>query len=186
MTCRRIRVAVFLHVVGALGLFVALGLEWAGVQNLRRSVTTSQAQEWMKQLRGLGLVERPSLLVLLVTGIYLTATIGGGRPWIGLGLLALLVVAALGELITRRGLRKVTAALPDEDGPVTPALARQLADPVFALSAWLRTALALGVVFIMSTKPDRAGALSALGIALGLGLAAGLPPVVRRPRAHGA
>ena len=46
-------VAVFLHVVGALGLFAALGLEWAGVRNLRRSVTTSQAREWMKLLRGL-------------------------------------------------------------------------------------------------------------------------------------
>lgn len=177
-------VAVFLHVVGALGLFVALGLEWSGVQNLRRSATTSQAREWLKQLHGLRLVERPSLLVLLVTGSYLTATIGGGRPWIGLGLATLLAIAALGGLVTRRVLRKIGAELPEDNRPVMPALARQLADPIFTLSAWVRTTLALGVVFIMSTKPDRAGTLSALGIALGLGLAAGLPPFVRRPRTH--
>ena len=37
-------VAVFLHVVGALGLFAAIGLEWAGVRSLRGAVTTSQAR----------------------------------------------------------------------------------------------------------------------------------------------
>jgi hypothetical protein len=58
-------------------LFAALGLEWAGVQNLRRSVTTGQAQEWMKLLGGLSLVEGPSVLVLLMTGIYVSATTGG-------------------------------------------------------------------------------------------------------------
>jgi hypothetical protein len=178
--------AVFLHVVGALGLFAALGLEWAGVRNLRCSVTTAQAREWLKLLGGLRLVERPAALVLLGTGIYASAATGGGRPWIGLGLLTLLVIAALGELLTGRRLRRVGRVLPEEGGAVTPALMRQLADSVLTLSACLRTALALGVVFIMSTKPDRAGALSAMAMALVLGLAAGLPPFVTRPRAHGA
>jgi hypothetical protein len=179
-------VAVFLHIVGALGLFAALGLEWAGLQNLRRSVTTDHAREWMKQLTGLRLVERPSTLALLVTGIYMAAVTGGHRPWIGLGLVGLVVIAALGGLLTNRRLRTVGRVLPKEDGPVAAALARQLADPILRLSASLRTTLALGIVFIMSTKPDRVGVLSALGIALALGLAAGLPAVIRRPRAQGA
>jgi hypothetical protein len=179
-------VAVFLHVVGALGLFAALGLEWAGVRNLRGAVTTGQAREWMKLLRGGRWVEGPSLLILLLTGFYANAAIGGGRPWIGLGILGLVMIAALGWLLTGRRLRRVARVLPAHDGPMTSALARQAGDPVFTLSAWLRTALALGIVFIMSTKPDRAGAFTALGIALALGLAAGLPPFVRRTQAHGA
>jgi hypothetical protein len=162
-------------------LFAALGLEWAGVQNLRRSATTGQAQEWMKLLGGLRLVGGPSLVVLLLTGVYASATTWGQRPWIGLGLLGLLVIGALGGLLTGRRLRRVGRALPEDDGPLTPTLARQVSDPVLRLSAWLRTALALGIVFIMSTKPDRAGALSVLGIALVLGLAAGLPAFVTRP-----
>jgi hypothetical protein len=60
--------------------------------------------------------------------------------------------------------------------------ARPLADPVLVLSAYLRTALALGIVFIMSTKPDRAGAMSALAIALALGLAAEHGCRLRRQR----
>jgi hypothetical protein len=31
--------ALFLHIVGALGLFAALALEWAGLSNLRRART---------------------------------------------------------------------------------------------------------------------------------------------------
>lgn len=178
-------VAVFFHVVGALGLFAALGLEWAGVRNLRVCVTTGQAREWLKLLGGLRLVERPAVLVLLVTGIYVSAATGGGRPWIGLGLVGLLVIAALGELLTGRRLRNVARrVLAEEDGPVTRTLAGELADPVLTLSAWVRTALALGIVFIMSTKPERAGALSALAIALVLGLAVGLPPFIRRPQVN--
>lgn len=179
-------VAVFLHVAGALGLFAALGLEWAGIRNLRVSVTTSQAREWLKLLLGLRLVERPAVLALLVTGVYLIGATGGGRPWIGLGLAGLIVIAALGELLTGRRLRRVGLRTLAEDGPVTPAFARQLTDPLLTLSACVRTALALGIVFIMSTKPDRAGAVAALMIALVLGFAAGLPPFVRRPRASGA
>ena len=38
-------IAVFLHIVGALGLFAALGLEWASLLNLRRATAAGQARE---------------------------------------------------------------------------------------------------------------------------------------------
>ena len=177
-------VAVFLHVVGALGLFAALGVEWAGIANLRLSVATGQAREWLKLVRRVWTVELPSVLMLMVTGFYVSAATGGGRPWIGLGLLATAVITAGGWLLAGRRLRRVGSVLIAQGGTSDSVLARQRAVRVLTLSAWLRTALALGVVFIMSIKPDRAGALSALGIALVLGLAAGLLPFVRGPQAH--
>src|SRR5207244_8538034 len=39
--------AVFLHVVGALGLFVAMGLEWVIVVRVRRAGTAEQARDWL-------------------------------------------------------------------------------------------------------------------------------------------
>jgi len=39
--------ALFLHIVGALGLFIALGLEWTGLWYLRRAGTAEQAQQWL-------------------------------------------------------------------------------------------------------------------------------------------
>ena len=103
---------------------------------------------------------------------------------IGPGLLGIVVIAALGGMLTRRRLRNIERVFPVMDEPVEPELASHLADPVLRLSAWLRTGLAVGIVFIMSTKPNAAGALSALGIAVVLGLAAGLPAFMGQPRVH--
>ena len=71
-------IVVFLHIVGALGLFAALGLEWASLYNLRRVATAGQVREWAKLLSALRLVGGPSALTILVTGIYLMATRWGG------------------------------------------------------------------------------------------------------------
>src|SRR5205823_2082352 len=49
-------IAVFLHIVGALGLFAALALEWASLYNLRRVPTAGQAREWAKLLSALRFV----------------------------------------------------------------------------------------------------------------------------------
>lgn len=167
-------IAVFLHIVGALGLFAALGLEWAGIHNLRRVVTAGQAREWAKLLGALRFVGGPAALTLLITGIYLSATHWGQQGWIGLGLAGLVLIAALGGALTGRRIGAIARALPPDDGPIPAALGDRLHDPVLPLSAWIRTALALGIVFIMSTKPSGAAALAVMGVALGLGLVVGL------------
>lgn len=43
-------IALFLHIVAALGLFAALALEWTSLFYLRRSVTVEQARQWMNVL----------------------------------------------------------------------------------------------------------------------------------------
>src|SRR5437763_14504355 len=94
--------AVFLHIVGALGLFAALALEWASLYNLRRVATAGQVREWAKLLSALRLVGGPSALTILVTGIYLMATRWGGQGWIGGGPGGRVLRAALGGGATRR------------------------------------------------------------------------------------
>jgi hypothetical protein len=175
-------IVVFLHIVGALGLFAALGLEWAGIHNLRRVASTGQAREWIRLLGTLRFVGGPSALTLLVTGVYLSATQWGGRAWIGLGLAGLVLIAALGGGLTGRRVGAIARALPAMDGPIPADLGRLLNDPVLILSAWLRTALALGIVFIMSSKPGGAGALTVMGGALVVGLVAGFLAVSGRRR----
>jgi len=172
-------IAVFLHIVGALGLFAALGLEWASLYNLRRVTTAAQAREWAKLLSALRFVGSPSFLIILVTGIYMMATRWGGQGWIGVGLGGLVLIAALGGALTGRRSAAIARSAAGEAAAISVSLRQQLHDPVLLLSVWLRTALGLGVVFVMSLKPDAAGALTAMGVALVLGLAAGFPR--RRP-----
>jgi hypothetical protein len=47
-------ISLFLHIVGALGLCAALGLEWAGLYNLRRATEAGQVREWVRLLASPG------------------------------------------------------------------------------------------------------------------------------------
>src|SRR5256886_15544436 len=89
-------IAVFLHIVGALGLFAALALEWASLYNLLRVPTAGQAREWTKLLSALRFAGGPSTLTILVTGIYMMATRWGGLGWIGAGLAGLVLIEVWG------------------------------------------------------------------------------------------
>ena len=167
--------AVFLHIVGALGLFAALALEWASLYNLRRVATAAQAREWAKLLSALRFVGGPSALTILVTGLYMMATRWGGQGWIGAGLAGLVLIAALGGALSGRRSAAIARTIAGETGTISAGLRQQLHDPVLVLSAWLRTALGLGVVYVMAIKPGAAGSLTALGVPLALGLVVGFP-----------
>jgi hypothetical protein len=176
-------IAVFLHIVGALGLFAALALEWASILSLRRATVADHAREWARLLASLRLVGGPAVLTILVTGIYMMATRWGGQGWIGVGFGGLVLVAVLGGTLTGRRAGPLLRAASSEDGPVSAALGDRLSDPALMFSLYLRTALALGIVFVMSVKPGTAGALTAMGVALVLGLATGFPSWSRGRRA---
>ena len=177
--------AVFLHVVGALGIFAAIGLEWAGLSNLRRAADTAQVREWMKLLAAPRTVAGPAALLVLVSGIYMSATRWGPQGWILVALGGMVVIAAVGAGVGGRRVAAMARALPAEAGPVPAALRQRVDDPVLAVSLRVRTALLLGIVFLMSVRPGRGGALAAMAVALLLGLAASQPALGRgRPSAQ--
>ena len=71
-----------------------------------------------------------------------------------------------------------------EHGPPSPALRQLLHDPLLVISLQTRVAIALGIVFLMTVKPDLRGSLLAIVIAAMLGLASALP-ILRREQAQG-
>jgi hypothetical protein len=125
----------------------------------------------------------PAALTVLVIGIHMTGTRWGPQGWIVVGLAGMVVIAVLGAAVSGRRAGAISRALPLEEGSISTALGRRLHDPVLTLSLSFRTALFLGVVFVMTTEPSGVGALAAVGVALGLGLAATLSVWggVRRP-----
>jgi hypothetical protein len=173
----------FLHVVGALGLFAAIGLEWAGLSNLRRATEANQVREWVRLLAAPRVLGGPAALIILITGIYMSATRWGPQGWIIVALVAMVLIAVLGGAIGASRIGAIARALPSESGAISPTLSQHLHDPVLARSLWVRTALLLGNVFRMSTRPGWVGALVAMGLALVAGLVAATPAraVDRRP-----
>jgi hypothetical protein len=168
-------ISVFLHVVGALGLFAALGLEWAGLFNLQRATEVGQVREWMRLLGAPRFLGGPAALIILVSGIYMTSARWGSQGWIIVALGGMVLIAVLGAALGGRRAGAIVRALAAGNGPISPALARQLYDPVLTLSLRLRVALLLGIIFLMSVRPGTAGSLAAMGVAGLIGLAAAVP-----------
>jgi hypothetical protein len=168
-------ISLFLHVVGALGLFAALGLEWAGLFNLRRASEVGQVREWMRLLGAPRFLGGPAALIILVSGIYMSSTRWGPQGWIIVALAGMVLIALLGAVLSGRRARAIARALPAKDGLISTALGRQLHDPVLTLSLRLRVALFVGIIFLMSIRPSTTGALLAMGMAGAIGLVAAVP-----------
>src|SRR5512146_1116111 len=121
-------ISLFLHIVGALGIFASLAIEQAGLVNLRRASTNAQAREWLALLRVLQRIQGPSALVLLVTGLYMMATHWSHQAWAGLGLVGMVLMAIIGAVVTGRRMKAIGRALPAGDGPLPGALRARLDD----------------------------------------------------------
>lgn len=173
-------IAVFLHIVGVLGLFAGIALEQVSLFNLQRASTASQLREWIGVLGSLRRVDAPAGLAILATGLYMALARWGHQAWIGLALLAMVVMAVLSVAVTGRRAKRIATAIPERDSSISTALHRQLDDPVLRISASLRAAIGLAVVFNMSLKPGPAGSIAAVGAAVALGVLAALGTIGRR------
>ena len=167
-------IALFLHIVGALGLFVALGLEWMSLFNLRRATTTEQAREWLSAFGLLRWVGPISMGTILLPGFYMMAR-WGGIAWIGIALAAMILLAVVGAVLTGSRMAAIGRAVLAESGSLSPAFRQRLHDPFLWTSIQARVAIALGIVFLMTVKPGLAGALLTIGVAIILGLASTWP-----------
>jgi len=167
-------IALFFHIAGALGVFAALALDWVGVANLRRARTVDQVREWAgtyRIIRGLG---AGSVVALLVFGLYMTAVTWGPTGWIGIGFLSLLAIAVLGAVSGVR-LGRILAVATTGQGSLTEDVRAKLRGPLFVASVRMRTAVALGVVFLMTVKPEAVVSLLVVAVALALGIASAVP-----------
>ncbi len=158
----------FLHVIGALGLFVALGIEWTILRNLPRATTAREARGWLGPFRVLRRIYPLSFVAILVSGIYMMAVSWGEAPWIVLGLFGLLALPALGQMTGRR-MRRLGPALGEAQGEVEDSMRIRLADPILRLSLLLRIGLAVGIIFLMTVKPGWIGSGAAIVAFTGVG-----------------
>jgi len=162
-------VLVFLHIVGALGLFASIAIEQASLAGLRRASTGAQVREWLAVIRGLGRLHGPAGLLLLATGFYFVATRWGHQAWIGLAILGMVVMAVLGVAVSGRRVKAIATELAASAGPIPPGLRHRLDDPVLRMSVSIRAALGLGIVFNMAVKPAAGAAFAVMGVALVIG-----------------
>ena len=160
--------ALFIHIVGSLLLCTAFTAEGIGLLQLRRATTDSAVRQWEGVL-GLGRVFGPaSVVTILATGLYMMISSWGWVPWIAVGLFAWVLIAVLGAV---NGIR---LSLTIRQLPAGAAPGTSLQSPAFVISWVTRLSIAVGIVFLMTNKPDLLAALLSIAITAAVGVGAGV------------
>jgi len=144
----------FLHVAAAVGLFAVDAIEWVSLRGLARSLTYEQARDWSGLGRLLILIGLPATLLALASGTYLATTEGLWRvTWAFVAVPAYVGVMVAGGIAGPRR-RRLDAVLKNGAGSLPRELWRQIRHPVLIASWRLRTALLIGILFIMTARPS--------------------------------
>ncbi len=167
-------VALFLHIVGALGIFVALGLEWTGLRQIRNATSPDPIRGWMHILSGQRGFGFAAMLTTVITGIYMMLTVWGSAAWIIVTLGSLILVIALSVALSAPRMVAIGRALATEKGPLSMTFHSLANHPLLWISIRARVAIALGIVFLKIARPDFGGSLLTIGVAILLGLAPAL------------
>lgn len=174
--------SIFVHVLGALGFFIAIGLEWLLLQQLQRAETSERVTEWLKVNRSIQILSGISLVLILAAGSYMTVVAWSRAPWIEMAFAATLLQGAIAGILTGQRLRAIRKTLTAEGpGPITPALQAQLNHPLLWLSMLSRVGIAVGIIFLMTVKPALMISVAVLGASLVLGALLSLVMMNRRP-----
>ena len=111
----------------------------------------------------------------------LEAAFGLAAAWIIAAMGSLVLVIALAQVVTAPRMMAIGRALATEKVPLSQIFYSLANHPLLWISIQTRVAIALGIVFLKTAKPDLGGSLITIGVAIILGLASALP-MPRRER----
>jgi hypothetical protein len=164
-------IALFTHIVGVLGIFTVIALELVSLFGLRRAQLMEEVRGWASLHKVIAWAFPLAALLTLGTGLFLALNAWGWKvPWIDGAFFAFIAMGLLGRLNARSHKQLHRAMGEALSGPVPAELLPHLNDPVPWFSTLLLSAFGLGVIFLMTVKPDLLGSLIALAIAILVGL----------------
>jgi Predicted integral membrane protein (DUF2269) len=170
-------IALFLHVSGAIGAFVSVGIWLFGLSAMRRA----QRVEQVRAIAWLIIIASP-LMVLSVVLIGLAgfrmalSTWGLETSWIAVSLVSVVLIGPIGAFVLDPRMRTIMAMAREvPDGPLPDALDMRTHDPILVTAAYILATMLLGIVFLMTTKPPLVTSILVMGVAFFLGLLVSLP-----------
>ncbi len=167
----------FVHVIGAIGYCLGIGMWLFVLAGLRRAQRVEQVRSLIRLNDLSGPFSGISALLLLGAGLYLAlAAWSLLTSWILVALISLLLMVPTSAALIAPRRSAIVKQLAREapGGELSRALERHIDDPVLATVCTTVAALLLGLIFLMTTKPDLVGSLIVMVVALLLGLATGV------------
>jgi hypothetical protein len=180
------RITLFVHIVGAIGLFAAFAFEWLALAGLRTSNTRDEVLTWLGVRSDMLRLGPLSMVVLLVAGLIMTVARWTFVGWPGVAVLGMLSIVAIGLRTTFVGTVTVATSLAHQDGRLSAEVVAKLRSPTLSHSLWMRFGLAIGILAIMVFKPDLQTRLLVLALSGALGLTVSLTHRASRAACHAA
>jgi hypothetical protein len=172
----------FLHLLGALALFIGYGIEWTASSLFRNASSTEQVRAWLRVFKVSPPLAGAGLGVVLLSGGYLASLSGAMKQgWIPATLIAIFLALALGFALILPRMKRIRAALPPGNDAVSEELRERLADPVLLTAIRVRVLVATGIVYLMAAKISFVPSLLALAMATVLGVIFAIPTWKTKP-----
>jgi hypothetical protein len=169
-------VVLFLHLLGAVSLFIAYGIEWTASSLFRNASSPEQVRSWLRVFKVSPPLSGSGLGVVLLSGGYLASLSGTMKQgWIPATLIAIFIALVLGFALILPRMKRIRAALPSGNDPVSAQLRERLSDPVLLTAIRVRVMVVTGIVYLMAAKIPLVPSLVALSIAIVLGLIFSIP-----------
>ena len=148
--------ALFIHILGAIGLFVAVSLIVLAFVRMKRASTLEQVREWasVADLAGKSMIFIS--LVILAPALYMVIIAWGfTTPWVMAALIAFVVLSLMGATMNGRNMERIVAmAQAASPGLVPDDLRTQLMAPQLWLAEGMRFTVLVGILCLMTIKPD--------------------------------
>ena len=164
-------IVLFLHLAGALALFIGYGIEWTASALFRNASSGEQVRAWLRVFRVSPPLSGAGLGVLLLSGGYLASVSGAMKQgWIPATLIGIFLALALGFALILPRMGRIRKTLPSANEPLSAALRANLSDPILLSAIRVRVLLAAGIVYLMAAKLPFTESLYVLAIAAILGI----------------
>lgn len=164
-------IMLFLHIMGTVIMFIAVGLTITGMIGMLYSKKTETLRIWASLAVNVDGLLPFSVILILLPALYLVITAWGWHvAWINLSLGALIVMLFMGPSINLRRLKRILRVANAETA-ITPStnLINTVQDRLLWISAITMTALTVAIVFLMTVKPGFTESLVTFTIAIVLG-----------------
>jgi hypothetical protein len=167
--------ALFIHILGVITLFAALALVQRGGARLRQARTVEHARLWLSLLQPTGRMFPSAAVMLFLSGLFMADQVWSfTTPWVVVGFVTLAAMMIVGSTVTGRGLARAgRMSASSDEGPLPEELRGLISAPAQWVSASGLSGAGIGVVWLMTTKPDWTVsivvvvALSAIGAVVG-------------------
>lgn len=180
--------ALFLHVVGVVGIFAGLAIWLFSAVVLWRAENVEQVRVIAGPTVSAGNVVVGGIVILAAGGFTMAWLAWGIQAaWLDVATVAFVLLAPVGALAIDprvKAIARLAGTAPD--GPLPAALRVRTHDPVLHIGLYAYVVYLLGIVFLMAVKPDLVTSLLVMAAALALGVGSGAVwwsiPRVRRAR----